>query len=336
MNNYQDNKALVRSYYEEMESAGADTVGDVLARHTSADFQWYGVYPWNEQHGSGAVVDTFWKPLMHAWTGLQRRPDIFFSGTNDVDGDSEWVVSIGHFMGLLDHDWLGIPATRKLTLLPYAEFSCVKDGKIISGSFFCDIISVMNQAGLQPLPPQTAAAGIYLGPRTHDGLLYEPQDEAEGVATLALVNRMINEHTELNLSGVDFFPSEQIAKTWHKDMTWFGPAGIGATYTIPRYQEQHQRPFREGLTSKVFNGHVCRMAEGNYAGFFGWPNLTNSPAGGFLGMPASDLSADMRVVDLYRRDGDKLAENWIFIDLPYWLKQQGLDILERTRSICNP
>ena len=53
----------------------------------------------------------------------------------------------------------------------------------------------------------------------------------------------------------------------------------------------------------------------------------------FLGLPASDQACDMRVVDIYRREGEKLAENWVFIDLPWWLKQQGLDILERTAAV---
>ena len=35
------------------------------------------------------------------------------------------------------------------------------------------------------------------------------------------------------------------------------------------------------------------------------------------------------VVDIFRRDGDKLAENWVFIDLLHFWKQQGLDILQR-------
>ncbi|EQF47170.1 hypothetical protein QG5_0635 [Clostridioides difficile CD170] len=43
----------------------------------------------------------------------------------------------------------------------------------------------------------------------------------------------------------------------------------------------------------------------------------------------------MQVVDVYYRKGDKLQENWVLIDIPYWLKQQGLDILERTKSIFN-
>jgi hypothetical protein len=41
----------------------------------------------------------------------------------------------------------------------------------------------------------------------------------------------------------------------------------------------------------------------------------------------------MRVVDIYRREGDKLAENWVFIDLLHYLFEQGLDVLERNRQI---
>ena len=29
------------------------------------------------------------------------------------------------------------------------------------------------------------------------------------------------------------------------------------------------------------------LAEGHFGGFFGWPNLTLTPTGGFMGMPAS-------------------------------------------------
>jgi len=116
-------------------------------------------------------------------------------------------------------------------------------------------------------------------------------------------------------------------------MIWFGPAGIGATYTLDRYEEQHQGPFEDGLDNIEFHGHECRFAEGNYAGWFGWSNLSMIPSGGFLGLPATERKVEMRVVDMYRREGEKLAENWIFIDLLYFLKQQGLDVLERNQSL---
>ncbi len=328
MPNHQDNKALVLQFYEELEAASADAVGSVLNRYTTSDYQFRGVHPFNELEGADAVAKALWKPLFAAFTPMQRRQDIFMAGTNEQDG-TEWVTSMGNFMGLFDNDWLGIPATGKITFLPYVEFSRISDGKICESAFFCDIIRVMRQVGLTPLPIETGAEIINPGPRTHDGLLFDAQDEAESRKTLDLVNRMCNDLVSDGLES----PSKTLAETWHDDMSWFGPSGIGATHTIDRYQEQHQGPFGAGLENIVFNGHVCNYAEGSYAGWFGWPNLTMNSTGGFMGLPAAEGKLHMRVVDMYRRDGDKLAENWIFIDMLYWMMQQNVDVLERARRI---
>ena len=328
MTNYQDAKALVLNFYEEFESASADQVGTVLNRYTSSDYQFRGVHPFNEIDGADAVADTVWKPLFSAFTAIQRRQDIFMAGANNEDG-TVWVTSMGKFMGLFDNDWLGIPSTGKIAFLPYVEFNRIGDGKIRESAFFCDIISVMKQVSLTPLPTQTGAEIINPGPRTHDGLMFDIQDEAESEKTLELVNRMCDDLVSDGLES----PSSNLRKTWHEDMAWYGPGGIGSTFTIERYQEQHQGPFGAGLDDIVFNGHVCNYAEGNYAGWFGWPNLTMTSSGGFMGLPAFDGRLHMRVVDMYRRDGDKLAENWIFIDMLYWMLQQDVDVLERMRKI---
>ena len=334
MKSYQIQKSLILSFYDEIEAANANSIAKVIRKFTKPELQWYGVYPFNEQKGGDAVAEVFWIPFLSAWSNVQRRQDIFLAGTSEID-NADWVISMGHFMGLLDGNWLGLPASRKIAFLRYADFNCIKDGKIIRSSFFCDLIGLMHQLGLNPLPLQTGASFVYPGPRTHDGLLIEPQDQQESQKTLKLVNQMIGDLTDLNKNENDCPHPDLLKKTWHDDMIWYGPAGIGASYTIPRYQEQHQLPFRRGLKDKVFNGHICRFAEGNYAGFFGWPNLTNTPIGGFLGLPASNIAADMRVVDIYRRQGEKLSENWVLIDLPWWLKQQGVDVLERTKTIIN-
>ncbi len=327
MPNHQDIKALVLNFYEELEAASADHVGRVLNRFTTSDYRFRGVHPFNEIDGADAVADTLWNPLFSAFTPMQRRQDIFMAGTN-VDG-TEWVTSMGNLMGLFDNDWLGIPATGKIILLPYVEFNRIGDGKIRESAFFCDILRVMRQVGLMPLPIQTGAEIINPGPRTHDGLLFELQDEAESRKTLDLMSRMLD---DLISDGLES-PTATLSETWHDDMIWFGPSGIGATYTIDRYQEQHQGPFSAGLNNIVFNGHDCQVAEGNYAGIFGWPSLTMNPGRGFLGLPSSDRKVDMRLVDIYRRDGDKLAENWIFIDMLHWMIQQDVDVLERTSQI---
>lgn len=335
MSKYQAAKAVVNDYFNTLENSSPETVADVIKQYTNEEYFWRGVYPFRHLATADQVADTFWGPLMRSLTHMQRRQDIFIAGTNEL-GSEQWVMSMGNFMGLFDADWLGIPRTRQIANLRYAEFNCVEDGKISQTGLFIDIIGLMVQAGVNPLPPSTGVYFNYPGPRTHDGLLLGDAPEAESQATLALVNEMIDDLHDLNESGSMGCPPEVLEKTWARDMIWYGPAGVGATYTIPRYQEQHQLPFRSNLEDKKFEGHVCRFAEGKYACFFGWPNLSNTPLGGWLGLPGGNINAEMQVVDVYRREGDKLAENWVFIDLPYWLKQQGLDILERTKNIKNP
>ena len=166
------------------------------------------------------------------------------------------------------------------------------------------------------------------GPATHDGLLLEAQPEAEGRATLDAINAMI---ADLGSWDLGLPLEEELARTWHGDMVWWGPAGIGATFTIERYARQHAGPFRAAFADRTRTGHLCRLAEGRYGGFFGWPNFTVRHTGGFMGMPPTDGVGEMRVIDIYRREGDKLAENWVFIDLLHFWKTQGHDMLERMR-----
>ncbi|NNF40126.1 MAG: SnoaL-like domain-containing protein [Woeseiaceae bacterium] len=334
MDRLQAAKTTVRNFQAAFDSAGDADLAAVLAANTPDNYFWRGMHPFYEQEGAAAVADTFWLPLRRSLTSLQRREDIFLAGLNDADGgETLWVVSMGHMMGLFDSDWIGIPATHKLAFLRYAEFHRVANDKIVESAFFCDVIGMMRQAGHYPLPPQTGADFLYPGPRTRDGRLFEAQSTDAGKKTMALVNRMIADLGALNVSDAHHCPPELLAATWHDDMIWYGPCGIGATYTIPRYQQQHQFPFRRHIKDKTFNGHVARFAEGNYAGFFGWANLTNTPTGGFLGLPGNEVRADMRVVDIYRRDGDKLAENWVLIDLLHYLAMQGLDVLGRLQEL---
>ena len=322
-------KSVVRAHYAALADATPDSAAEILAQTLTDDCHWYGMHPFNEQVGPGAIAEAFWVPFLRAFTRVQRREDIFFAGLNEMDGfQGQWTCSMGHMMGLFDAPFLTIPPTRKMAFLRYSEFNKIEDGRITQSALFVDLLHLMLPAGHDPLPaPQTAAHLIQPGPMTHAGLLHAPQDAAESARTLARINEMIGSIDHANSAHRPLPPTEELAQNWRDDMIWWGPAGIGATYTIDRYIEQHQAPFRRGLSGRAFNGHLCRMAEGTYGGFFGWPNLTLTNTNGFMGVPASEARADMRVVDVYRREGDKLAENWVFIDMLHFLKMQGIDIL---------
>jgi len=334
MSDFQIEKELVRAFYADFDSADLSEIPSVVAKHCAPSLQWRGFHPFNEKAGPEAVATDFWQPLRTSLTRLQRRIDIFFAGKNEIDGfQSTWVVSMGHLMGLFDNPWIGITPTRKMTFLRYCEFHRVEDGRIVDTAMYFDIPHLMMQTGLHPFPPQTAAHMVQPGPMTHDGLLFDPQPVAEGDATLAAINAMIG---DLGTWQLGLPLEEELARTWHDDMIWWGPAGIGATYTIERYAKQHSGPFRAAFSERTSTGHICRMAEGHYGGFFGWPNFKARLTGDFMGMPATNEVGEMRVIDIYRRDGNKLAENWIFIDLLHFWKTQGIDFLARIQEDKKP
>ena len=328
----QRSKNIVKEFHQKLDSVPENLVEDLLLKTMHPDILWRGYHPFNEKIGPKAVSDDFWRPLKRALSNLQRRTDIFIAGENKIKGyEGIWVASMGYIMGLFDSPWLQIPPTRKIVMLRYGEFNHIRDGKIVETAMFFDIPHFMMQAGFNPFPPQTGAHLIQPGPMTHDGLMYQPASDEESVKTLNAMEFMIEDCKKWG-GGRDESLVDELRRSWNEDMIWWGPAGIGSTYTIERYAEQHSGPFRASFTNRKFNGHICRIAEGTFGGFFGWPNLTLTPTGGFMGMPASVKAADMRVIDFFRRDGEKLSENWVFIDFLHFWKMQELDVLERMQE----
>ncbi len=312
-------KSLVRSYYAALD--GTDDPHDVLGNYVAEDWVWRAFHPFGECRGAQQVATVFWLPFKKALRALHRRQDIFFAGHNALnDSESTWVVSMGHLVGLFDAPFLGIPPTGRMAFFRYCEFNRIAAGRIAETAFYFDLPHLMAQAGVSIFADQRGAQLVQPGPIAHDGLLFHDAPPEEGEQTLAAINAMISDLGQWNLP----MPlTEELRRTWHEDMIWWGPTGIGATYTIARYAQQHAAPFRAAFTERSKTNHICRVAEGNFGGFFGWPNFSAVLQEEFLGISPSGVRGEFRVIDLYRRSGGKLAENWVFIDLPHWLSQHG-------------
>ena len=70
--------------------------------------------PFHEQHGADSVIASFYTPLYLRIYLSAAWQDMFFAGENEIDGfQSVWVASMGHFMGLFDQPFLGIPPRIK-------------------------------------------------------------------------------------------------------------------------------------------------------------------------------------------------------------------------------
>lgn len=323
-------KQQVRQFQSALDNAIAEAaITAVCQSHLSPTHTYRGVHPFYDIEGGDALADTVWSPLKAAMPVLQRRPDILFAGSHHMDDDNAlWVVSMGHFIGDWTQPWLGIKPPMKLTFVPYVSWYKIDNGVIVETVEFLDILSVITQVGHNPYAAQQSAAHIMSpGPLTHDGLLYETQDLASSVKTFNLTNAMLTELAETYTS-----PAEHMSRHWHTDMTWFGPAGIGGCLGFEGYRRGHTGPFEEQQDFVAYYPETAATAEGNYAAFLWRPCLGMRNTGDYMGVLANEVVAEMRVVDVYRRDGDKLAENWIFIDMLHFMHMQGVDLLAEIRA----
>ena len=332
MSDFQGEKKLVLEFFDEVNKANVDALSNVISKYTSENFKMRCTHPFNELSGAEQVANKLWKPIKDSFSPIQRRMDIFYAGINSHDiKEGKWVSSMGHFMGIFNKEFLGLKPNLKSILLRYAEFYKVENNKITEGAIFLDIINLMQQLGVSIIPESTGLVCVTPGPMNHKGLKFAESNSDESRKTLNLIHRM-RDRLVKESKMMSF--KEELELDWHKDMIWWGPGGIGASYTIDGYQKGHTKPFQDGLEFVKFSGHILSSAEDDLGGWFGWPNLIMKPKGNYLGLTnASDIESEMRVVDLYRRDGDKIAENWIFIDHLHFLKKLGVDLLERAKNL---
>ncbi len=331
MAKYSEVKQLVNNYLQDIATCPVGDIEKVLDTYMSDDYTWEGVYPFMDLSGKQAVADTFWRPIKESLLCMQRRQDIFMAG-EDKEG-ATWVTSMGQLMGLFDKEFLGIRTTGKMQHLQYVEFSRVENGKIAHTAIFVDLLGFMKEAGCYPLPPETGHYFVYPGPKDHNGLMFEDAPYEKAEASYKIVYDMIYDLDSLN-TGNDT-PQDMLRKSWHEDMIWYGPCGVGASYTIPRYQHQHQMPFRKNMSDKSVNPINAWFAEGDFVCFY--CSMETKHDGGWLGLPEGRKIVNLRGdLDVYYLKDGKISENWCLFDIPYWLYQQGFDVFDRTRTILNP
>lgn len=315
--------------WEALTALPGPAIADQLARHFDSACEWHTSHPINELQGTDAIGEQFWKPFVNAFPDLERRTDIFFGGEFDgrfVGGAGVWVCATGHYAGTFRHDWLGISATGEPAFVRFGEFYRVEHGRIVEARVLLDLVGLMRQAGCLVLPPSNGLEILVPGPQGQDGLLLFDCDAADGTYTHGVLQRMLdglmsfNQH-DLASMGMDQF--------WHPDMMWYGPSGIGSTRAVSGFQRHHQKPFLTAFPDRKGAGHRARIAEGNYVASTGWPSVRATHLGDYLGVPATGRPISMRVMDWWRREGELLRENWVFIDLPHLLLQMDVDLFAR-------
>ena len=282
------------------------------------------VHPFNAIDGAEAFQRDFVEPLQNSFEGLYRRDDIVMAG--DFDGQS-WVSATGYYSGHFCRDWIGIRASNELCFLRYGEFHRMEDGQACETYIFLDIPELMVACGQWPIDIGPALSrgytGMIPGPATKDGIIKDAPDPDESALSYRIVTDMLSK-----LATKD----EAWRPYWHENMIWYGPGAFGSFIGIEQFAS-FQVPFEsqfEGWSGGTANNgmtkHFTRYGEGNYTCSGGWPSLTGVNVKPFLGQGPTNERVYMRVSDWWRREGDLLVENWVFVDVPHVLLQMGYDV----------
>lgn len=281
-------------------------------------------YPLEGTDWSG-LLDT----LLTSFPQGEERVDIVVAGSFK---GGDWTASTGHVAGLFAAPLCGIPATGFPAFLRFGRFDRWEGGAMAETYLILDLPGLMMQAGVWPLARPLGAHILAPGPRSRDGVVLGGGSESEARTSLDLVEAMIA--GLMRYDGANL-PSMRMIDFWSPDFWWFGPAPIGTFRGHADYERGHQRPFLTAFPDRIGGDHKCRIGERGYVASTGWPSIRATHTGsGWLGLPATDKRIDMRVMDFWRREGDRLVENWVFIDIPDLLRQFGIDVFARMAELA--
>jgi hypothetical protein len=327
-----DTKSRIHGAFAALASAPADQMPDGLAELFAPDAAYHGQHPVNDLTGPAAIAAEVWQPLARSFRYLRRADDFFTGGSFQ---GSDWISAMGYLHGVFADDYLGIPATQNWAYLRYGEFHRIEGGRITQSHVIFDLPELMRQAGVPPWPVGLGVHGLMPGPASRDGVVLGRSEPAESRASLDLVERMIFEGFVAADMHTD--PSWMQAY-WTEDMFWYGPCLIGAAKGLPGFYRFDETPWEEAFTTRGprptrENKHVTRFGDGAYCSFTGWPSIYATHTGPFLGLPATGRDVDIRVMDFYHRRGDRLDENWVFIDMPHLFLQLGIDLFARMADL---
>lgn len=307
----------------------------IAQKFIAPDSVWDIAHPVHRLEGRDAIVEGFIKPLRAAVSHVRRRDEIFIGGQNIRHEGGQWIASLTHYVGTFENALFGLLPSSRLGFLRSGEFYRVDDGKITKARIIIDLPDLARQAGRDPFEEKLGTEILFPGPATHDGICPTTGD---GTASLDIVEGMLG---DLHVYDPDTGASKGQTGgdgRWHDDMLWYGPGGIGSNYRWDGFVKDHRAAFLHAFPDRKGGNHYCRIGDGNYAAVSGWPSMTMTHRGAYLGVPASGKALTLRVMDFYRCDfshrAGKIMENWVCLDYGDLFHQMGVDLIARSNAFA--
>jgi predicted ester cyclase len=115
---------------------------------------------------------------------------------------------------------------------------------------------------------------------------------------------------------------EDSDRYWKPDMIWRGPAGLGVLHGLDEFKNKLIYPFFKAFPDYIaINDLYAVDEERQMVTAWGWFTGTHQDV--WAGVEATGTEVKVGFMDIWRIEDDKLAENWVLVDVAGMMEQVG-------------
>lgn len=155
------------------------------------------------------------------------------------------------------------------------------------------------------------------GSRPEQAVLTKDTDMSKTDETRAVIENMVDGLNDHRINDIGAFFAQRFR--------WMGNEGCGTKNGLQEFQDNWQRPFQAAFSDKVCVDEA-RLYMGEWAAAFGRQEATHS--GSFMGVAATGKRIEIRYMDFWKVEDERITDNWVMVDFPHVLAQLGKDVFQ--------
>ncbi len=153
------------------------------------------------------------------------------------------------------------------------------------------------------------------GKRPKQAVLTRETDLSKTQQTQAVIEHMVDGLNDHRIGDIGEFFADRFR--------WMGNYGCGTKNGLKEFQDNWQKPFQAAFSEKVCIDEA-RLFMGEWGAAFGRQEAIHS--GDFMGVEPTGKKVEIRYMDFWKVENNKIVDNWVMVDFPFVLKQIGVDI----------
>lgn len=302
--------------------------------NVARDLRWDGPQPSLPARSSVELAENWLEPFRFTLPEVERQFHILMSGKSsgkieDGRDGRPWVAATGYLEGKSQSNFMGIPRSESRLRLRWAEFLRFEEDEIVEIQMQVDLVDWLEQISRPILPKCRGLPGVWPAPTAFDGVISRDPDTGMTRATLELGRSLL--FGGLNAFDTEDLSSMGMARYFHPNVKWYGPAGIGACLSLTEFEELHQRPWLKSFPDRKVQDLASLFADGRLLAASGTVAVKATHSGEpYLDSgPAKNQPIEFSGLDFWLRTGDVFTENWVFVDFVHLFNQMGIDLMDR-------